>query len=71
MSNGPFYALLAYVVFTDLRSGWLTRRGFRTLSEKKPPEPKQKPEPPPAAGERREFSGDGYQPKTLADRRTG
>ena len=42
MTNGPFYALLAYMIIRDGRSWLMTRTGLRTMSEKKPPEPKSK-----------------------------
>jgi len=70
MSNGPFYALLGYVIIRDLKDFRLTRLGFRTLSEKKPPEPKPKDPSPPVADER-EWSGDGYRPQQVPVRRTG
>jgi hypothetical protein len=71
MSNGPFYALLGYLILTDLRNGRLTRLGFRSLSEKKPPEPRAKNPVPPAAEAQAEWSGDGYRPSQIPARRTG
>jgi hypothetical protein len=71
MSNGPFYALLAYVIVRDVKDFRLTRLGFRSLIEKRPPEPRPKDPSPPAAEQQSEWPGDGYRPQPVPDRRTG
>lgn len=71
MTNGPFYALLGYMIIKDLLDVRLTRLGLRNLTVKKPPEPREKKAKLPAAAEQRqEFPGDGYRPQSLP-RRTG